>query len=552
MVSSSGVMMVLSSLCVAYGLIYSGLLYLGCGCITSGLFNVKVSTMMVGTNLEVGGDGWLMVGVVLAVCLVVVVFSGVYMSSDAFYNQFLVILLFFVFGVVVLLVSSGFYYLLIGWEVLGLVSFFLIGYYGSRFSWGSAMVTVMVNRVGDVGMALILLFLLVYGGLFSGGEGVYLSIGLSITVMFVVITKSSQYPCSGWLPLAMAAPTPVSALVHSSTLVIAGLFVGWVLSGSYGVGLKVVGVVIGLVTLMSSSLSVLWECDFKKVVALSTSIHLAIMLMMGFVVSWVFMSMHMGLHAFFKSLLFVGVGLLIMLLLHDQDFRGSSSGGVFSAWCGALIVSSLGSLVGLAFFSGWVTKDCLMEVVMVSDMGWFWFVALFSSLACSFVYAYKLVCSIFSVTPLSGLFSSGWDGGYSLLSVLSMGCCLSVAVGCLTGTGLDASFSVSSFDVSEKLLYYGFGLFVILFWWLCSPGPVSFGNMLFLQDLLRWSFVAVSCLGAMFVSVFESVYFISLERGLSGASYSLGFKGVQALKTFDLWLVMSSLVLGLFLWVAVV
>ena len=135
--------------------------------------------------------------------------------------------------------------------------------------------------------------------------------------------------------------------------------------------MKVVGVVIGLVTLISSSLSVLWECDFKKVVALSTSIHLAIILMIGFIVRWVFISMHMGLHAFFKRLLFVGVGLLIILLLHDQDFRGSRRGGIFRAWCGALIVRSLGSLVGLAFFSGWVTKDCLIEVVMVSDIGWF-------------------------------------------------------------------------------------------------------------------------------------------------------------------------------------
>ena len=150
------------------------------------------------------------------------------------------------------------------------------------------------------------------------------------------------------------------------------------------------------------------------------------------------------------------------------------------------------------------------------------------------MYAYKLVCRVFSVAPLSGLFSRRWDGGYTLLGVLSIGCCLSVAVGCITGTGLDARFSVSSFGVSEKLLYYGFGLFVILFWWLCRPGPVRFGNILFLQDLLRWSLVAVSCLGAMFVGVFERVYFIGLEHGLRGIRYSLGFKGAQALKTFDL------------------
>ena len=197
MVSRRGVTVVLFSLCVVYGLVYSGLLYSGCSCVTSGLFSVKVRAIMVGTNLETGGEGWLIVGVVLVVCLMVIIFSGVYISRDAFYNQFLVILLCFVFGVVVLLVSNGFYYLLIGWEVLGLVSFFLIGYYGRRFRWGSAIVTVLVNRVGDVGMALILLYVLVYGGLFSGGERMYLSIGLSVIVVFVVITKSSQYPCRG-------------------------------------------------------------------------------------------------------------------------------------------------------------------------------------------------------------------------------------------------------------------------------------------------------------------------------------------------------------------
>jgi len=132
------------------------------------------------------------------------------------------------------------------------------------------------------------------------------------------------------LPLAIAAPTPVSAMVHSSTLVIAGLYVIYVCDSFLSLGYRGILLCVAIITLVVARFSIIWESDFKKVVALSTSVHLALILAIYAVVGGIFIGVHISYHALFKSLLFVGVGILILVLIHDQDIRGVRRFGVFS------------------------------------------------------------------------------------------------------------------------------------------------------------------------------------------------------------------------------
>nr|QJI81290.1 NADH dehydrogenase subunit 5 [Centrorhynchus clitorideus] len=420
-----------------------------------------------GVGVELGGLGYGMSVVVMVVFLVVLGFGQYYMVSGMGLGVFGWMVVSFVVGVEVLLLGSGLYMLLVGWEILGVVSFLLIGYYCSRSSWGGALFTMLINRLGDVGVVLM------FWGIIGGWMGAFMGVewvGAGFVAMLIasVVTKSAQVPFGGWLPLAMAAPTPVSALVHSSTLVIAGLYLGSVFSVYLGKVGEVL-VVLGVATILGSAVSAAGEMDFKKVVAYSTSMHLGLMLAMAIVVSWSFMGMHMVFHAFFKSLLFIGVGFAIMVMVHDQDFRGLVSGGGVGGAVGVVMLSSIWSLVGIVGFSGWVTKDGLLEQGLWSLDGVFVKLMMVVGLAVSGVYCLKIVMSVSGQSAMKGSVVLGWGLSGSVVWVMVTG--VSV-VGVMLGLGWsewgDWGLGAGVVGFSEKCEYW-FVLFGwLVLWWMAG------------------------------------------------------------------------------------
>ncbi len=195
--------------------------------------------------------------------------------------------------------------------------FLLIGYYGRRVSWGSALYTIIVNRCGDFGFVLVLVFF-VNLGIFNN-LGVFI---ICLSVSLLLLSKRAIYPFNGWLPLAIAAPTPVSALVHSSTLVIAGLYMCSVLYNCLYGNSTILLVYLCLITMCIAGFSTLGESDMKKVVALSTSMHLGIMGIILFLLGILQIEAHIFFHAIYKRSIFIIVGVLICVACHEQDLRG--------------------------------------------------------------------------------------------------------------------------------------------------------------------------------------------------------------------------------------
>lgn len=273
-------------------------------------------------------------------------FGELYVGRDNQKPIFWLTLLGFVVGMGVLIRRRDFLILIVGWEILGITSYLLVAGYLSSLSRNGAIKTVLFNRVGDV------FFVLAFSMLALKISWVFF-----LLVVFFAICKSAQFPFSAWLPAAIAAPTPVSALVHSSTLVTAGL---WVLLKLEVGGLILL--VLGSVTMLIGALCALGERDLKKVVAFSTLSQLGLLIMA--IASFSFQTgfFHLIVHAFFKSILFIRIGYSILVSSHNQ--QGVSIGTrslriLFLAWIRLIRIR------GGVFFAGFFSKHAVLSQALV-------------------------------------------------------------------------------------------------------------------------------------------------------------------------------------------
>nr|YP_010437803.1 NADH dehydrogenase subunit 5 [Eisenia fetida]UTB53935.1 NADH dehydrogenase subunit 5 [Eisenia fetida] len=301
---------------------------------------------------------------VLMISANVLKFSTVYMGDDKFINRFTVLVLLFVLSMNMLIFLPHLMMLLLGWDGLGIVSFILVIYYQNPKSLAAGMITALTNRIGDVMLLLAVAWTLNQGHwnilhMWSSNETNYQILAITTAAM----TKSAQMPFSSWLPAAMAAPTPVSALVHSSTLVTAGVFLlirfySFMSTTWWFTSFLLLTAV--LTTLMAG-LSATTECDMKKIIALSTLSQLGMMMAAMGLNMMHLAFFHMITHALFKALLFVCAGSFIHSHMHSQDLRwmGSLSNQMPTA-SSCLVMANL-ALCGFPFMSGFYSKDLIVE-----------------------------------------------------------------------------------------------------------------------------------------------------------------------------------------------
>ena len=294
----------------------------------------------------------------------VMIFSHSYIREDLFINRFIHLVLLFVTSINLLIFLPNLMTLLLGWDGLGLVSFLLVIYYQNPKSLAAGMITALTNRIGDV------LILLSIGWILQQRQWNPMFFALQpmdtlvcISLIFAAMTKRAQVPFSSWLPAAMAAPTPVSALVHSSTLVTAGVFllIRFYPFLSSIPAFNQILLVFATITTLIAGLSANTECDIKKVIALSTLSQLGVMIIRLGLGLPIFAFFHLLTHALFKALLFLCAGTLIHLHLHSQDLRfiGNITFSMPSI-SAALIVSNL-ALCGTPFLAGFYSKDLILE-----------------------------------------------------------------------------------------------------------------------------------------------------------------------------------------------
>nr|YP_009642627.1 NADH dehydrogenase subunit 5 [Heterakis dispar]QCI56233.1 NADH dehydrogenase subunit 5 [Heterakis dispar] len=325
----------------------------------------------------------------LVVTLSVLVFSSYYLNGELNFNYYYFVLLVFVGSMFSLMFSVGGFSMLISWDILGISSFFLVLFYNNWDSCSGAMNTVLTNRIGDF-FLFIFFSSIVFSSWYFYGLSIFMFLSM-LLLLLAAFTKSAQFPFSSWLPKAMSAPTPISSLVHSSTLVTAGLilvmnFKEVILDVSFASLVMLVG----LLTMFFSSMSALVEEDMKKVVALSTLSQMGFcMLTIGLGLSFVSL-VHMVSHAFFKSCLFMQIGFLIHNSFGQQDGRNYSNLGNVPFCIQLQLMVTLFCLCGLLFSSGAVSKDFILEFFFVNNFWLLLSLLFFFSIFLTFGYSYRL------------------------------------------------------------------------------------------------------------------------------------------------------------------
>nr|QXU57684.1 NADH dehydrogenase subunit 5 [Cherax cairnsensis] len=370
----------------------------------------------------------LFLGVVLFISSMVMYYSGDYMDGDKSYNRFMYLVLAFVLSMSALIVSPNLISILLGWDGLGLISYVLVIYYQNEKSANAGMLTILSNRVGDVGILLSISLLFMLGGwnfIFYGeflGEDFLL---LKIFVCMAAMTKSAQIPFSAWLPAAMAAPTPVSALVHSSTLVTAGVYIlirfSSALEGSLVQGVLLI---VSCLTMFMAGLGANFEFDLKKIIALSTLSQLGVMmsiLALGFPDLAFF---HLLTHALFKALLFMCAGVIIHGVKEYQDIRNMGSLVLYMPLTSVCMNLANLALCGMPFLAGFYSKDLILEVVFMSWVNFFIFFLYVLSTGLTVCYTFRLVYYSLSCASNMGSMMFASEGHSMMMGgvmVLSMG-----------------------------------------------------------------------------------------------------------------------------------
>nr|YP_010242195.1 NADH dehydrogenase subunit 5 [Notostomus gibbosus]QTI83235.1 NADH dehydrogenase subunit 5 [Notostomus gibbosus] len=343
----------------------------------------------------------------------VLFYSGGYMSGDNNIDRFMYLVLGFVASMGALIISPNIVSILLGWDGLGLVSYALVIYYQNEKSANAGMLTALSNRVGDVAILLSIALMFELGGfsfLFYVDSTAIAAIGgLAALVVLAGMTKSAQIPFSAWLPAAMAAPTPVSALVHSSTLVTAGVYLLIRFSPALeGTVVQTSLLLLASLTMFMAGLGANFETDLKKIIALSTLSQLGVMmsvLAMGFPSLAFF---HLLAHALFKALLFMCAGSIIHSAGDYQDIR--VMGGLVGFMPLSVMMINLANLAlcGTPFLAGFYSKDLILEVAFSCPLNelCFWLLVLATGL--TVCYSFRLV-----YFTLSGEFNLGGLAGVS-------------------------------------------------------------------------------------------------------------------------------------------
>ena len=344
---------------------------------------------------------------VLLISRSVIYYRGRYIIGDKNFNRFIYLVLAFVFSMIIMVLSPNLISILLGWDGLGLVSYALVIFYQNEKSANAGILTVLSNRVGDVAILLSIGLIVRLGSWNFLFYRYYILdkdwVIIKFLVILAAITKRAQIPFSAWLPAAIAAPTPVSALVHSSTLVTAGVYlIIRFRSALEGSKIQRILLIISCLTIFIAGLGANFEYDLKKIIALSTLRQLGVILRilaLGFPDLSFF---HLLSHALFKALLFMCAGVIIHRVRGYQDIR--FIGGLIKFMplrVSYIIVANL-ALCGFPFLAGFYSKDIILEVAF---MNWINFVSLILYiLATGLTVSYTLRLVYFS---LRGAFNLG-------------------------------------------------------------------------------------------------------------------------------------------------
>ncbi|BBV28442.1 NADH dehydrogenase subunit 5 (mitochondrion) [Teleogryllus occipitalis] len=358
---------------------------------------VSINSCNVVMSILLDYKSLLFMSFVMYISSLVIYYSYMYMLGDENLSRFIILVLMFVLSMMFLIISPNLISILLGWDGLGLVSYCLVIYYQNVKSYNAGMITALSNRIGDVALLLSIAWMMNYGSwnylYINNLDGLSDEMNyLIVLIILAAMTKSAQIPFSSWLPAAMAAPTPVSALVHSSTLVTAGVY----LLIRFGMIIELYSMsnfvlFIGCLTMFMSGLGANFEFDLKSIIALSTLSQLGLMMSTIGLGYYDLAFFHLLTHALFKALLFMCAGVIIHGFNDLQDIRGM--GGIINQMpltSVCFLISNL-ALCGMPFLSGFYSKDLILELSLMGNFNLLIFMLFFLSTGLTVCYTFRLI-----------------------------------------------------------------------------------------------------------------------------------------------------------------
>nr|AVN67954.1 NADH dehydrogenase subunit 5 [Parcoblatta bolliana] len=462
-------------------------------------------------------------GFVFLISSLVILYSEDYMHGDLNLNRFIYLVLLFVMSMMFLIISPNMISILLGWDGLGLVSYCLVIYYQNVKSYNAGMLTALSNRVGDVALLMVIAWMLNFG---SWNYIFYLecmkhSLEMEIITFLVVLagmTKSAQIPFSSWLPAAMAAPTPVSALVHSSTLVTAGVYLLIRFSGGFNNWLNMLLLLISGLTMFMAGLGANFEYDLKKIIALSTLSQLGLMmsiLALGYSKLAFF---HLLTHALFKALLFMCAGVVIHSMKDSQDIRFMGNLSFQMPLTSSCLMVSNFALCGMPFLAGFYSKDLILEMVSMSYINMLGFFLFYFSTGLTVCYSFRLfyytLCGDFNMTSF---YFMGEENKFMLKGMLGL-LIMVILGGSLLSWTIFPSPSLIMLPLYLKLLVVMVS--IVGAWIGYELSKCNLGSELMSLNYIGFS----NFLGSMWYMPYISTY---------GTSYYPLIVGYSSLKIFD-------------------
>jgi len=332
--------------------------------------------------------------IVIFISSIVLKFSNQYIKNDKNNLRFTYIVLLFVASINLLIFIPNIICLLIGWDGLGITSFILVIYYNNSRSLRSGILTIITNRLGDTFLLIAITAILDNGDwllIYTINNKSYILQSLGITI--AAITKRAQLPFSRWLPAAIAAPTPVSALVHSSTLVTAGIFILYRFNNlilSRIVTQKIL-IITGISTILISRVTALYENDIKKIIALSTLSQLGLITISLGLNMYKLIFFHILTHALFKALLFISAGCLISINNHNQDIRLYGQFHKLSPIVSTSILIARRAIIGISFIAGFYSKHIIIEWSQTLLTGTIIYIFLLTAIILTSIYTIRFI-----------------------------------------------------------------------------------------------------------------------------------------------------------------
>lgn len=358
---------------------------------------VSLQSCFISIPLILDPWGCLFSSTVLFISANVIYFASSYIEGDVYIQRFCNLVLLFVLSINLLIFIPSLICLLLGWDGLGIVSFVLVIYYQNPKSLAAGIITALINRVGDVIilLSIALIFNLGHWSVLALWNDNFIKL-IGLFIILAAITKSAQIPFSSWLPAAIAAPTPVRALVHSSTLVTAGVFL--IFRFHYTLSalpfFNKLLIIIGSVTIFIAGCAAIAECDIKKIIALSTLSQLGVIITSLGLNLTILAFFHLITHALFKALLFLTAGSIIHFHHHSQDLRFIGNLPQSSPLTtSSLIVANL-ALSGSPFLAGFYSKDLIIEIALFNSSNFIILILFIIATAITASYSIRFIITV--------------------------------------------------------------------------------------------------------------------------------------------------------------